>query len=122
VWGMVSLMRNISYELLDKTGLTTGVLLKFEDVGINKDFYDFIKDRLDNFKLEINKNYSITTIDSEYDKSEKILLIKIILSIPDVHIHLDNNLEQIINDKTYKFASFYDRYLELFNSKNSDGG
>ncbi len=114
---MVSLIRNISYEILDKKKPTTDILLKFEDIGINKDFYAFIKDRLDNFKLEINHNYSITTIDSEYDKFRKILLIKIILSIPDIHKPLDVDLEQIINDKTYKFTNFYGRHVELFNSK-----
>ncbi len=119
---MVSLIRNISYEILDRTKITTDILLKFEDVRINKDFYDFIKDRLDNFKLEINHNYSITTIDSEYDTFRKILLIKIILSIPDIHKPLDEDLEQIINDKTYKFTNFYVKHVELFNLKNKTEG
>ena len=111
---MLSLMRNISYEVLDKKELTTDILFKFEDIGINKDFYVFIKDKLANFKVEINNNYSITVIDSEYDESKKLLLIEFILSIPDIYKPLDKNLEQIINDKTYKFTKFYDRHIELF--------
>ena len=31
---MIYLIRNISYELLDKTHLTTDILIKFEDKGI----------------------------------------------------------------------------------------
>jgi hypothetical protein len=119
--GGITMIRNISYELLDKKELTTDILLKFEDIGINKDFYDFIKDRLDSFKLEINHKYSITTIDSEYDNSKKILLVEFILSIPDHHKPLDEDLEQIINDKTYKFTKFYERNIQLFNSKNKSG-
>ena len=117
----MSLMRNISYELLDKTQLTTNILLKFEDIGINKDCYAFIKDRLDNFKLEINNNYSITVIDSKYDESEKLLLVEFVLSIPDHHKPLDVDLEQIINDKSYKFSDFYERNIQLYNTKNEVG-
>ena len=115
------MIRNISYELLDKTKLTTDILLRFEDKGITKDFYDFIKDRLDSFKLEINHKYSITTIDSKYDESKKLLLVEFILSIPDIHKPLDVDLEQIINDKTYKFTKFYERNIKLFKSKNKNG-
>jgi hypothetical protein len=117
---MVSLIRNISYELLDKKELTTDILLKFEDIGINKEFYAFIKDRLDSFKLEINHNYSVTTIDSEYDNSKKILLVEFILSIPDHHKPLDADLEQIINDKTYKFTKFYEREIQIFKNESED--
>jgi hypothetical protein len=120
VWGMVSLIRNISYEILDKPKPTTELLLKFEDIGINKDFYAFIKDKLDNFKLEINHKYSITTIDSKYDESKKLLLVGFILSIPDHHKPLDVDLEQIINDKSYKFSNFYEKNIQLFKNINRD--
>ena len=119
---MIYLMRNISYEILDKTQLTTDILLKFEDIGINKDYYTFIKDKLDNFKLEINHNYSITVIDSKYDESKKLLLIEFILTIPDHHKPTDVDLEQIINDKSYKFSNFYERNIQLYKTKNENGG
>ena len=35
------MIRNNNYELLDKTKLTTDILLRFEDKGIKKDFYVF---------------------------------------------------------------------------------
>ena len=63
---------------------------------LSKEFYEFIKDRLEDFKLDIINEYSIT-IDSECDYSTDILLIEIFLSIPDLHKPLDLDLEQIIN-------------------------
>lgn len=113
---MIYLIRNISYEILDKTHLTTDILIKFEDKGIKKDFYEFIKDWLEDFKLDIIKEYSIT-IDSECDYSTDILLIEIVLSIPDLHKPLDLDLEQIINHLTYKFTKFYEREIQLFNKE-----
>jgi hypothetical protein len=68
-------------------------LIKFEDKRIKKNFYDFIKSRLEDFKLDLSNLYSIT-IDSKYDYSKNILLIDIILSIPDIHKPLDANLVQ----------------------------
>ena len=76
------MIRNISYELLDKTYLTTDILLKFEDIGINRDQYIFMKDRLDNFNLILDKEYS-ATLDSEYDEFKNFLLIEILLSISE---------------------------------------
>ncbi len=115
--GNVILIRNISYELLDQTHLTTDILIKFEDKVIKKDFYDFIKDRLENFKLEITDKYSIT-IDSEYDYPGNLLLIDIVLSIPDTHKPLDEDIEQIINDKSYKFIKFYEREFQIFKNES----
>jgi hypothetical protein len=48
-------IKNISYELLDTTKTTTDILLKFIDNGINKEQYNFIIDRLDNYNLDIKK-------------------------------------------------------------------
>ncbi|MGB9200012.1 hypothetical protein [Methanobacterium sp.] len=107
------MIRNISYELLDNEHITTDILIKFEDKSINKDFYDFIKGRLDDFKLDLNDPYSIT-IDSKYDDSKNIILIDIVLSILDTHKPSDAHLVQIINDKTYKFIKFYERNTQLF--------
>ena len=75
------MIRNISYEILDKKHLTTDILLKLEDKGIKKDFNDLIKERLEDFKLEDSARYSLT-ITSDYDCTTDILSIQIILSIP----------------------------------------
>jgi hypothetical protein len=113
-------MRNISYELLDKTKLTTDILLRFEDSGINKDQYTFIKDRLNNFKLILDKEYS-TIINSDYDESKGILIIEITLSISDLLKPKHVQLEQIINDHSYRFIKFYERNIQIFNNKNKKG-
>ncbi len=112
------MIRNISYELLDKTHNTTDILLKFEDNGIKKEFYDFIKDHLEDFRLDNIKGYSIT-IDTECDCTTNMLIIQIVLSIPDIHKSIDMELEQIINHISNKFTKFYERNVQLFDSKNN---
>ena len=102
------MIRNKSYELLDKTRLSTDILLKFEDKKINKDGYYSIKDRVEDFKLDNESEYSIT-MDSRYDYSREVLLIEIILSIPDRNKPSGVNLEQIINELSYKFIDYYEK-------------
>jgi hypothetical protein len=51
---------------------------------------------------------------------KKILLVEFILSIPDHHKPLDADLEQIINDKTYKFTKFYEREIQIFKNESED--
>ena len=111
------MIRNICYELLDKTKPTTDILLRFEDNNVNQIQYSFIKDRLDNFDLIIDSEYSIN-IDSNFDESTDLLSIEIILSISDLFQPKDVQLEQIINDHTYRFTNFYERTMKSFNSKN----
>lgn len=114
------LIRNISCELLNKTPLITNILLKFEDKEIKKAFYDFIKYRLDNFKLDVNKECPIN-INSQCDHSKELLLIEIILSIPDlIHKPLDLDMEQIVNHLSYKFIKFYENEIQIFKNKNGD--
>lgn len=110
------MIRNICYELLDKTKPTTDILLRFEDMKINREQYVFLKDRLDNFDLIIDSEYSIK-IDSTFDEYKKILIIEIILSISDLLKPKDVQLDQIINDHSYRFINFYERNIQLFNSK-----
>jgi hypothetical protein len=110
------MIRNICYELLDKTESTTDIILRFEDTGINKEQYAFLKDRLENFRLIIDGEYSIT-LDTRYDESKKNLFIEVILSISDILKPKDFQLEQIVNDHSYRFIRFYERNIQLFNSK-----
>lgn len=110
------MIRNTCYELLDKTKLTTDILLRFEDKGITKDFYDFIKDRLDNFNLLLDNEYS-TIIESQYDESKDMVTIEIILTISYLLKPKNVHVEQIINDHSYRFIKFYERNNQLFNSK-----
>jgi hypothetical protein len=104
-------IKNISYEILDKTKLTTDILLKFEDNRISREQYSSIKDILNNFNLIIDLEYS-TSLDSKYDESKKLLLIEMILSISDLIRPKDIQLEQIINNHTYRFTKFYERNIQ----------
>lgn len=110
------MIRNISYELLDKTKPTTDILLRFEDNGINKEQYAYIKDRLDNFDLIIDSEYSIKH-DTKFDEFNKILFMDIVLSISDLLKPKNIQLEQIINDHSYRFIKFYERNIQIFNNK-----
>ena len=110
------MIRNVCYELLDKTKLSTDIVLRFEDTGINKEQFSFLKDRLDNFNLILDSEYSIN-IDSNYDESKKILFIEMILSISDLLSPKDIQLEQIINDHSYRFINFYERTIKSHNNK-----
>ena len=114
------MIRNICYELIDKTKPTTDILLRFEDNNVNQIHYSFIKDRLDNFDLIIDSEYSIK-IDLNYDESNDKLIIEIILSISDLLKPKETKLEQIINDHSYRFIKFYERNIQLFNYKNKTG-
>jgi hypothetical protein len=111
------LIRNINYELLGKTELTTDILLKFEDNGINKQQYIAIKEQLNNYSANIDSTYDIN-FEAQYDEITQNLLIGLIISIPDIRYPKDVKLEQIINDHSYKFIQFYERTIQSFNSKN----
>lgn len=111
-------IKNVSYEISNKTNNTTDILIKLEDKSIKKDFYYFIKDQLKNFKIKINSKYSIA-LNSKCDYSNEVISIQILLSLPDLVNSL--NLEQIINHITYQSTIFYERIIKLFNSKNESG-
>ena len=114
------MIKNISYETLDKTKLSTDILLKFEDNRISKEQYSSIKDMLNKFNSIRDLEYS-TSLDSKYDESKKLLLIEMILSISDLNRPKDIQLEQIINNHTYKFTKFYEKNIQ-YNQNNRKNG
>jgi hypothetical protein len=120
VWGMVSLIRSISYEILNRTKLSTDILLRFSDSGLNKEQYASISEQLEDFKLEVDSEYSIT-LDTKYDETKKILLIRLILSIPDIYKPEEMDVEQIINKHVYRFKQFYERISDFTPKQNKRG-
>ena len=122
LWGgeLFISIKNVSYEILNKTKISTDILLRFIDSGLNKEQYAFISERLEDFKLDINSDYSIT-LDSKYDESKKLLIIRLILSIPDIYKPKDVDLEQIINKNVYRFKQFYERISNLNPKPNKRG-
>jgi hypothetical protein len=113
-------INNSSYEILDKTKPTTDILLRFNDSGLNKEQYASISERLEDFKLDKDSEYSIT-LDTKYDESRKILLIRLILSIPDVYKPEDVDVEQIINNHVYIFKQFYESVSNFTHKPNKRG-
>lgn len=59
---MILLLRNISHEVLDKIHLTTDILVKFEDKGIKKEFYNFINSHYLKKKVFFLKFYILPSI------------------------------------------------------------
>ena len=114
------MIKNISYELLDKTKLSTDILLQFDDNDVNQVQYSFIKNRLDNFNMILDEGYS-AIINSKFDEIKDTLFIEIILSISDLYRPKNVQIEQIINDHTYRFIKFYERNIQIFSSKNKTG-
>ena len=112
------LLKFINFETLDKTRpFATSILLKFEDKGVNKEQYTFLSKRLDNFNLNVDDEYSITS-EIQYDEPLGILLIGIILIIPDRLVPKDvDKLKKIILDHKDRFPRFYERTLKSFNFK-----
>jgi hypothetical protein len=90
------MIRNICYELLRKTELTTDIVIKFEDNKIDKKQYTFIKEQLEDYGSNIRAEYTIT-INLKYDEIKQILFIGLIISIPDIRKPKNILLEQIIN-------------------------
>jgi hypothetical protein len=113
------MIRNICYELLRKTELTTDILIKFEDKKVTKEYYTFIKERFDNYGSNISSKFTLT-LNLEYDEIKQILFIGLIISIPDIRNPKNVLLEQIINEQSYRFIDFYERNFKLFKNKSED--
>ena len=55
------------------------------------------------------------------DEFNKLLLIELILSIPNLHKPLNMNLEQIINGISYRFIDFYEKLSDCIILKINNG-
>jgi len=108
------MIKNISYEILDKRNVTTDILLRFRDNEVTKEQYTFLNDQLGNFTLDEDSKCSLG-IDMNYNEYNKILLIRLILTILDTPENV--NLEQIINTHTYNFIEKYERNMKIYNDK-----
>lgn len=109
------MIRNISCELLDKKELITDILLKFEDNAITKGHYVVIKDKLNKYSENIDREYS-TSFHTLYDNFTQQLLIGLIMTIPVTHYHKNINLKQIIDEQSYKFINFYKKNIQSFSN------
>jgi hypothetical protein len=108
--------------MLDRTKpFASDILLKFEDSGVNNAQCAFIKERLDNYNLYMDREYSMT-YDTQYDESEEILLMGIIITIPDRLIAQDQDkFTQLCMVFIDGFQKFYERSIQFLNNKNREG-
>jgi len=108
--------------MLDRTKpFASDILLKFEANTINKTQYAFIEDRLDNYNLYIDPEYSMT-YNSQYDESKEILSMGIIITIPDRLIPIDQEeFKQLCNGLIDGFQKFYERSIQFLNNKKRRG-
>ncbi len=113
-------IKNVSYEILDKTKPTTDILLRFSDCGLNKEQYASISELLEGFKLDKNSKYSIT-INTKYDESNKILLIRLIIPIPDGYKPEELDLGKIMTEHVFIFTQFYERISNFISKSNKRG-
>lgn len=94
-------------KILDKMKpLATDIALIFEDTEVNKEDYEFLKAKLEDYNLEIDSELEIT-FDMEYDEYSKRLIIGVILAIPDPNDLTYNELITIRDSHINGFTEFY---------------
>ena len=108
--------------MLDRTKpFASDILLKFKDNQVNKAHCAFIEDRLDHYNLYIDPKYSMT-YDSQYDESNEVLSLGIIITIPDRLKPKDQKeFTQLCMGLIEKFQKYYERSIQFLNNKNRKG-
>ena len=114
---VIYILEFIEFEMLDRRKpFASDILLKFEDNEVNKIQCDFIEDRLDNYNLYIERDYSMT-YNAQYDESDEILALRIIISIPDRFIPQDQEeFTQLCMGLIEGFQKFYERSIQFLNN------
>jgi hypothetical protein len=112
----------IKFEILDKTKpFATDVLIEFEETGVNTEKYSFIQNRLDNYNLYIDSKYSMA-YETQYNESEGILLMGIIIAIPDRLVPDDDEeYNQLISVCINSFQQFHERTMQFLKNKKEKG-
>ena len=97
--------------------LSTEIFVKFEDHGLTKEQYDFLKNRLDKYNLYINAEYSLK-YQIQYNKSSKQSLIKMNIIIPNDFIPSDAiKANRILMEPINTFQLFYDAQNDIYKKK-----
>ncbi len=112
------MIKIVDIKVNNKKPTTTDIYLKFEDDKVNEDRYNFLKERLDTFRLYVDNNYSIES-EIEYDEILETLTIGITITLPEklLSINLQKCTEIIINNINL-FRNFYEAQNEIYKKKN----
>jgi hypothetical protein len=95
----------------------TEVSFNFEDAGLKKNEYKFLKERLNMFKSYVNSEYSIKS-EIRYNEFSEILFIRIIIKIPDNLMPKDPvKSTETIMDPIILFQKFYQAQKEIYQRK-----
>ena len=96
----------------------TNISVIFDDPEVPHGKYNFLKDRLSNYKLYINSEYSFKS-ELQYDKSSQLLSIGINIIIPVQYIPTDpTKANEILMDPINTFQIFYDAQNEIYKQKH----
>ena len=102
-----------------KKPTTTDIYLKFEDDEVNEDMYNFLKERIDTFRLYVDNNYSMES-EIEYDEILETLTIGITIIIPEKLLTIDlQKCTEIIINKINLFRNFYEAQNIIYNKKST---
>lgn len=96
-------------EVLDKTKpVATDIALVFEDTNVNKEDYEFLNSKLEDYNLEIDSELKMTS-DTRYDEYSGSFIIGVVITIPDSLIPNDvDELGEMMINHVKKFNGFYD--------------
>jgi hypothetical protein len=91
------------------------MIFTFEDKGVSKKQYSFLKKRLDQYNWYIDDDYSMIS-KTLYNESSEVLLVAMVIVIPDRLMPENNDvLTQIITENITRFPKFYERITQQFN-------
>ncbi len=95
----------------------TNISFKFEDTKVTTEQNQFLKDRLENYRKYIPKDYSMK-LRLEHQYYTEKLIIKLTLTIPE-HIMTDDLSEytEIVMDQINIFRDFYDSQNIILQNK-----
>jgi len=89
-----------------------------EDPIVEFDQYTFLKNRLKDYKLYINSEYSLKS-ELQYNKSSQLLSIEINIIIPDKFMPKNTTeANNILMEPINTFQLFYDVQNEIYNRKH----
>ncbi|MGB7969242.1 MAG: hypothetical protein WCF28_06690 [Methanobacterium sp.] len=100
--------------------VSTEIFIKFEDTGLSKKQYSFLKNRLDKYNLYINSEYSLE-YQIKYNKSSQQSLIKMNIIIPNHLIPCDAiEANRILMEPIDTFQLFYDAQNNIYKKKYAE--
>ncbi|WP_414469123.1 hypothetical protein [Methanobacterium sp. ACI-7] len=106
--------------LFDKNRpIASDIVLKFEDLNVSENKYEYLKLKINDYSLEIDPDW-IMTSDLVYDEFTKILSVEITITIIGRSVPVDNvaACTKMLADHIYGFNSFYETLEQQFEDQS----